>query len=455
MMTIDIRSRLDEISARPARFLAIGFFLLILVGTTLLNLPIASIDGNSVGFIDALFTSASAVCVTGLVVVNTAAHWTFFGKLIILVLIQIGGLGFMTMATLVALVLGRKITLKNRLILQEELNNLTLSGVVKLTKYVLYSTFFIEAVGALILSFRFVPDFGFWKGIWFAIFHSVSSFCNAGFDLIGNSMESYAGSFLVIMTMSILVVIGGIGFSVFINLFQNIRMKKPMSRLSIHTKLTLVITSGLLVVGFIFIYLVEFTNPETLGAMSGTEKILSAIFQSVVPRTAGFNSIPMGSLRDASTFFIILLMFIGGSPGSTAGGIKTTTIGVVYLTILSNIKGKEDVELYKKRIPKRAINKAITIFTLGLTVCIASTLLLAITEHADFLDILFETVSAYATVGLSRGITADLTVFGRLLIVGNMFFGRLGPLTIAFALAEQTKKSKGIYRFAEENINVG
>jgi trk system potassium uptake protein TrkH len=455
MMTIDIRSRLDEISARPARFLAIGFFLLILVGATLLNLPIASINGNSVGFIDALFTSASAVCVTGLIVVNTAAHWTFFGKLIILVLIQIGGLGFMTMATLVALVLGRKITLKNRLILQEELNNLTLSGVVKLTKYVLYSTFFIEAVGALILSFRFVPDFGFWKGIWFAIFHSISAFCNAGFDLIGNSMESYAGSFLVIMTMSILVVIGGIGFSVFINLFQNIRMKKPMSRLSIHTKLTLVITSGLLVVGFIFIYLVEFTNPETLGAMTGTEKILSAFFQSVVPRTAGFNSVPMGSLRDASTFLIIMLMFIGGSPGSTAGGIKTTTIGVVFLTILSNIKGKEDVELYKKRIPKRAINKAITIFTLGLAVCLVSTLLLAITEHADFLDILFETVSAYATVGLSRGITADLTVFGRLLIVGNMFFGRLGPLTIAFALAEQTKKSKGIYRFAEENINVG
>lgn len=454
-MTIDIRSRLDEISARPARFLAIGFFLLILVGATLLNLPIASIDGNSVGFIDALFTSASAVCVTGLIVVNTAAHWTFFGKLIILVLIQVGGLGFMTMATLVALVLGRKITLKNRLILQEELNNLTLSGVVKLTKYVLYSTFLIEAVGALILSFRFVPDFGFWKGIWFAIFHSISAFCNAGFDLIGNSMESYAGSFLVIMTMSTLVVIGGIGFSVFINLSQIIRMRKPMSRLSIHTKLTLVITGGLLLVGFLFIYLVEFTNPETLGSMTGMEKILSAIFQSVVPRTAGFNSIPMSGLRDASTFFIILLMFIGGSPGSTAGGIKTTTIGVVFLTIMSYIKGKEDVEIYKRRIPKSAINKAITIFMLGLTVCIVSTLLLSLTEQASFIDVLFETVSAYATVGLSRGITADLTIFGRLLIVGNMFFGRLGPLTIAFALAERTKKRKGIYHFAEENINVG
>ncbi len=455
MRTIDIRSRLDEISARPARFLAIGFFLLILVGTTLLNLPIASIDGNSVGFIDALFTSASAVCVTGLIVVNTAAHWTFFGKLIILILIQIGGLGFMTMATLVALVLGRKITLKNRLILQEELNNLTLSGVVKLTKYVLYSTFLIEAVGAVILSFRFVPDFGFFKGIWFAIFHSISAFCNAGFDLIGNSMESYAGSFLVIMTMSILVVIGGIGFSVFINLSQIIRMKKPLSRLSLHTKLTLVITGGLLIVGFLFIYLVEFTNPETLGSMTGIEKILSAIFQSVVPRTAGFNSIPMGSLRDASTFFIILLMFIGGSPGSTAGGIKTTTIGVVFLTIRSYIQGKEDVEIYKRRIPQRAINKAITIFMLGLSVCIVSTLLLSITEQASFIDVLFETVSAYATVGLSRGITADLTIFGRLLIIGNMFFGRLGPLTIAFALAERSKKRKGIYHFAEENINVG
>lgn len=455
MMTIDIRNRLDEISARPTRFLAIGFFLLILAGATLLNLPIASISGNSVGFIDALFTSASAVCVTGLIVVNTAAHWTFFGKLVILILIQIGGLGFMTMATLVALVLGRKITLKNRLILQEELNNLTLSGVVKLTKYVLYSTFLIEAVGALILSFRFVPDFGFWKGIWFAIFHSISAFCNAGFDLIGNSMEGYAGSHLVILTMSALVVVGGIGFSVFINMAQIIRTKKRLSRLSLHSKLTLVITIALLVVGFVFIYVVEFTNPDTLGAMTGSEKILSAIFQSVVPRTAGFNSIPMGDLRDATTFFIIILMFIGGSSGSTAGGVKTTTIGVVFLTVLSYIQGKQDVEIYKRRIPQQAINKAITIFMLGLFVCLVSTLLLAISEDATFIDVLFETVSAYATVGLSRGITSDLTIFGRLLITGIMFFGRLGPLTIAFALAERTKSRKGIYHLAEENINVG
>lgn len=455
MMTIDIRSRLDEISARPTRFLAIGFFLLILSGATLLNLPIASVSGNSVGLVDALFTSASAVCVTGLIVVNTAAHWTFFGKLVILILIQIGGLGFMTMATLVALVLGRKITLKNRLILQEELNNLTLSGVVKLTKYVLYSTFLIEAVGALILSFRFVPDFGFWKGIWFAIFHSVSAFCNAGFDLIGNSMEGYTGSYLVILTMSALVVIGGIGFSVFINLAQIVRTKKPLSRLSLHSKLTLVITIALLVVGFVFIYVVEFTNPDTLGGMTGSEKVLSAIFQSVVPRTAGFNSIPMNDLRGATTFFIIILMFIGGSSGSTAGGIKTTTIGVVFLTVLSYIQGKQDVEIYKRRIPQQAINKAITIFMLGLFVCLVSTLLLAISEDAAFIDVLFETVSAYATVGLSRGITSNLTIFGRLLITGIMFFGRLGPLTIAFALAERTKSRKGIYHLAEENINVG
>lgn len=450
-MAIDIKNRIEQLGLNPAQVLVMGFAALILIGATLLNLPMASESGKSIGFIDSLFTSASAVCVTGLVVVNTASHWTIFGKLVILILIQIGGLGFMTMATLVALVLGKKITLKERLIMQEELNQFTLSGLVKLTRYVIISTVMIETIGAIFLATKFIPTYGPVKGIWFSIFHSISAFCNAGFDIIGSSMEPFAESFIVNVTVSLLVIIGGLGYTVYIDITENRRFRK----FSLHTKLVLLISGLLLLSGFVFIFLLEYSNPETLGKLSFKGKVFASAFQSVVPRTAGFNSIDMGSITNASAFMIILLMFIGGSPGSTAGGIKTTTIGAIVLGIVAVVKGKTDVEIYKKRIPNEQIFRALAVTGIGFAIVILVAMVLSITETAPFLDVIFETVSAFATVGLSRGITSNLTVIGRLIIILTMFIGRLGPLTMAFAFAKKRSENKGMYRYPEERIIVG
>jgi len=352
MLKIELKTSIEQLKLQPAQVLVLGFAILIMLGATLLNLPIASLNGKSIGFIDALFTSASAVCVTGLSVVNTAAHWTLFGKIVILVLIQIGGLGFMTMATLVALLLGKKITLKERLIMQEELNQFTMQGLVKLTKYVLLSTFLIEFIGAIFLSFTFVPYYGDTvKGIWFSVFHSISAFCNAGFDLTGNSMMEFVGDPIVNIVMGVLVIIGGLGYSVYINITNRVLHKRDRKQFSLHAKMVLVITGALLLLGFVTIFIFEYNNPNTLGNLSFVDKVFAASFQSMAPRTAGFNSVDMASITNASTFIIIVLMFIGGSPGSTAGGIKTTTVGALIYAMISVIQGKTDVEAFKKRLP--------------------------------------------------------------------------------------------------------
>ncbi|WP_066504266.1 TrkH family potassium uptake protein [Abyssisolibacter fermentans] len=452
MITIDNNTTIEQLKLNPAQVLVLGFGALILIGATFLNLPVASVNGKSIGFIDALFTSASAVCVTGLVVVNTAAHWSMFGKIVILILIQVGGLGFMTMATLVALILGRKITLKDRLIIQEELNQFTLSGLVKLTKYVIVSTIMLESLGAFFLSLKFIPIYGPSTGIWFGIFHAISAFCNAGFDLIGSSMEPFVDSPIVNITIGLLVIIGGLGYTVYID----ITTQKNYKRYSLHTKLVLIVTAILLVIGFFAIFFLEYNNPDTLGSLSFGGKLMAALFQSIVPRTAGFNSINMGAVTSTSAFIIIILMFIGGSPGSTAGGIKTTSIGAIVLAIISVVRGKNDVEILKRRISIELVFRALAVT--GIAFCIVSivTMILTITESgASFLDIVFETVSAFATVGLSRGITPSLTIIGRLVITITMFIGRLGPLTMAFAFAKKRNNNKGVYRYAEERIIVG
>jgi len=451
MVTINLTDKINELKLNPAQIILLGFGGLILIGATLLNLPIASVDGKSIGFIDALFTSASAVCVTGLVVVNTAAHWTIFGQVVILILIQIGGLGFMTMATLVALFLGRKITLKERLVMQEELNQFTLSGLVRLTRYVVFSTLVFEGIGAVLLSTRFIPKYGMVKGTWFSIFHSISAFCNAGFDLIGDSMIPFVQDPVVNFTIGILVIFGGLGYTVYIDMTQHRRFK----RFSLHTKLVLIISGILLVVGFVFIFIVEYNNPNTLGNLSFGGKILASIFQSIVPRTAGFNSVDIGSVTSATAFLIIIYMFIGGSPSSTAGGIKTTTVGAIALGMISVIKGKEDVEVFSKRIPHDLIYRALAVTGIGLLLVIIVTMLLSITEEASFLDIMFEATSAFGTVGLSRGLTPDLTDIGRLLVTFTMFAGRVGPLTMVIAFAKKRRENKGTYRYPEEKILIG
>lgn len=446
-----LKRRLRQLELNPPRVLALGFAGLILIGAILLNLPIASKSGESIGFINALFTSASSVCVTGLVVVNTGEYWSLFGHIVIICLIQMGGLGFMTLATLVALILGKKITLKERLIIKEQLNQETMSGLVKLTKYVILSTFAIEGLGALFLSTRFIPRYGFIKGLWFSIFHSISAFCNAGFDITGNNIVPFKGDIVVNLTIAFLIIIGGLGFSVYIDISRH----KRFNRLSLHSKLVLVITLILIIVGMILFYLIEWDNPGTLEPLNSKERIIASFFQSVVTRTAGFNSIDMSKMKDTTTFIMIILMFIGGSPGSTAGGIKTTTFGAILLTTFTVIRGGRDVVAYKRRIPQEIIYRALTIASIGIFLVTVISMILTISEGANFLDLLFETTSAFATVGLTRGVTPDLTDFGKILIAITMYLGRVGPLTMAFAFAKRQKNSIKNYRYSEGNILVG
>ncbi|WP_352417926.1 TrkH family potassium uptake protein [Proteiniborus sp.] len=446
------KRKLKEKKLNPAQILVLGFAGLIIIGGILLNLPIASVDGESIGFIDSLFTAASAVCVTGLVVVNTATYWTLFGKIVILMLIQMGGLGFMTMATLVALLIGKRITLRQRLVIQEGLNQFSLEGVVKLTKYVIMSTLIIEAIGAIILSTRFVPIYGIKSGIWHSIFHSISAFCNAGFDITGNSIVPFVGDAVVNITLALLIIIGGLGYTVYIDLTRNKEFKSN----TLHTKFVLLSTAILLITGFVFILIIEYNNPKTLGNLPFIDKITASMFQAVVPRTAGFNSIDIGGLTKATSFLMIILMFIGGSPGSTAGGIKTTTFGVIILTIYSILKGKSDVDVFRKRIPYELIFRALAVLGISLFLVVFVTMILTLTESENsFLDLLFETTSAFATVGLTRGVTSDLSSIGRLILIFTMFTGRLGPLTLGFALAKRQDKDKGNFRYPEGKIMIG
>ncbi|WP_422486987.1 TrkH family potassium uptake protein [Gudongella sp. DL1XJH-153] len=444
-----IKEKLYLFELNPPRVLAMGFLGLILIGTLLLNLPIASADGESIGMLDALFTSASAVCVTGLIVVNTAEYWSMFGKVVILLLIQMGGLGIMTMATMVALIMGKKISLKERLIIKEQMNQKTMSGMVRLTLYVILMTFSIEAVGAILLSFKFVPEYGIAKGIWFSIFHSVSAFCNAGFDITGNSFMSYADSPLTIFTLSVLIIIGGTGFAVLNDIFRVRKWK----RFSLHSKLVITMSVVLLLIGTIFIFILEYSNPLTIGEMPLWEKLSSAFFASVVPRTAGFNSIDTAALRESSVFVTIILMFIGGAPGSTAGGVKTATIGVVLMATISIIRGDKDIEMYEKRLKQETIFKSLAIVTVGMGMIVLISFLLTITESGTFMDLLFEATSAFGTVGLSRGVTPELSKLGKIIIIGTMYAGRVGPLTMAYAIGYNKKHKR--YRYSEGHISVG
>jgi len=446
--------RFDTQQLNPAQVLVLGFAGIILIGTILLNLPIATNDFTSIGLVNALFTATSAVCVTGLVVVDTGTYWTAFGKTIILMLIQIGGLGFMTMATTVAFVIGRKISLRSRLIMQEALNQFTISGVVRLTKYIIYMTFIIEGIGAALLSMKFIPIYGVGKGIWFSIFHSVSAFCNAGFDIIGNgqSLMPFVDRISINLIIMSLVIIGGIGFTVIMDVAQNRKFKK----FSTHTKVVLTVTGGLILGGFILFFLLEFNNPNTLGNLSWKGKFFGALFQSVTTRTAGFNSIPLDQMTMASKLLTVMLMFIGGSPGSTAGGIKTTTIALVVLMVIAVIRGREDAEFFKRRISKDSINRALAVLGIAVFFVLVITLLLTITEKTDnFMNLLFETVSAMATVGLSLGITSKLSFAGKILISIAMFIGRLGPVTIVLALANKQKHNKTLIRYPEGKVSVG
>lgn len=439
----------------PPRILVAGFAAIVLLGAFLLMLPISNADGIPLPFLDALFTSTSATCVTGLIVVDTGTHFTVFGQVVIMLLIQIGGLGFMTMATLFALALKKKISLKERLILQEALNQGSMEGIVRLIRKVILFAVCIEGTAAVLFSVRWAFDLPLGKAIYFGIFHAVSFFNNAGFDLFGSvsgpfsSLTSYVGDPIINMVSMLLIILGGIGFIVLSDLVEYKRTRK----LSLHTKIVLTMTGLLIVIGTVVIFIFEFTNTRTLGSLNGWEKFWASLFQSVSPRTAGANTIDIGAMRQASQFFMVILMFIGASPGSTGGGIKTTTFAILIGAVFAMIRGKEDIVIYRYRLAKDRIFKAVTLTLLSLFLVIIVSMILSTTEDHSFLMILFDTTSAFGTVGLTMGLTADLSDIGKVLLSLTMFAGRLGPLTLAYALGP--KNERELYRHPEGKITIG
>lgn len=435
----------------PPRILVTGFALIILLGGLLLSLPISNTNGEYLRYIDAVFTATSATCVTGLVVVDTGTQFTTFGQIVLIVLIQIGGLGFMTMATLFALVLRKRISLKERLVLQEAMNQTNMEGIVRLIRKVIVYSLAIEATGAMLFASRFAFDMPIGKAIYYGIWHAISMFNNAGFDLFGGfrSLTMYVGDPIVNITAMGLIILGGLGFVVMSDLIEFRKNK----RLSLHSKVVLTMTGSLLVIGTIVIFIFEFSNKQTLGSLDWGAKIWAAMFQSVTPRTAGANTIDIGMMRQASIFFMVILMFIGASPGSTGGGIKTTTFMTLIGAVIAMIRGKEDIVLFKYRLARERIFKALTITMLSLVLVIAVTMLLSATEDREFLRLLFEATSAFGTVGLSTGITPSLSDFGKIILSLTMFAGRLGPLTLAYALGPKTEKD--LYRYPEGKIIIG
>ncbi|WP_215491620.1 TrkH family potassium uptake protein [Fenollaria sporofastidiosus] len=447
---MEIRKKLFKDTLNPPQVLALGFLSLIIIGSVLLNLPIASSSGKAIGYVNSLFTSASAVCVTGLTVLNTAKDFTPFGQLVIITLIQFGGLGIMTLATVGYIIMGKKISFKERLMIKEQLNTESIQGIVKLTKKVIGYTFFLEMMGSILLSLRFVPMYGLGKGVAFSIFHSISAYCNAGFDILGDSLLSFQHDYYVLLVLSVLIIFGGLGFTVYADLLAKDRLRK----LTLHSKVVLIMTGSLLLIGTLSFLLFESTNPGTLAAMSFPQRLANSLFQSVSPRTAGFYSVDMSKIRETTIFSTIMLMFIGGSPGSTAGGVKTTTFACLLLTTISVVKGEEDVNCLKRRLPFETIKRAVSIFLIGLAIVFSTAIILTITDSSiKFINLLFESTSAFGTVGLTIGVTEKLSTLGRLIITLTMYIGRVGPLTMAYAFARKNKKRD--YRNAPGNLMVG
>ncbi|MEW5953122.1 MAG: TrkH family potassium uptake protein [Bacillota bacterium] len=432
------------------QILALGLSSIILVGTLLLLIPGSTAPGYSTDFLTALFTATSATCLTGLVVVDTGTHWSIWGQAIILFLIQLGGLGFMTVFSLIAIMLGRTIGLRERLVIQQSLNQVTIEGIIRLVRYVAAFSFAIEGTFAIVLIAKFLPDMPMGQAVWFGVFHAVSAFNNAGFDLFGNfaSMTAFHSDPVITLSITTMVILGGLGFTVLADIHQQRNFRK----LSLHSKLVLTVTGVLVATGTLIIFIMEYNN--ALRELSPMGKILASYFQAVTPRSSGFVTISMNELGLSTQFFMIILMFIGAGPGSTGGGIKVTTFAVMILMVLALAKNKEDVTVYNRRLPREQINKSLAITLLAFAWITILTMILTITENADFMTILFEAVSASAIVGLSLGLTPELSDPGKVLVTISMFAGRIGPLTLAFALAQKVKRKQGI-RYPEEPLLIG
>lgn len=436
----------------PAVILMLSFLILIAIGTILLSLPISVHKGVDNSVLKALFTTTSAVAVTGLTVVDVPNFYNYFGTTVIMILIQLGGLGVMTFSSVIMLLIGKKITYEDRKVLQEGFNRDSLEGIVKYVKRVIYIAISIEGLGALLLFFQFIKEYNFFKAVYFSIFHSVSAFCNAGFALYSTNLEPYKTNHFVLYVIGALIVLGGIGFAVINTYIIFIRTK--IKKINLSSRLAIRITTLLIIVGAGLIFLFEYNNPDTIGNMTLMQKISNSIFQSITTRTAGFNSVPMGVLHQDTLLVMVILMFIGASPGSTGGGIKTTTFGVLLFYALGIIRSDEEIRIGNRKISWDVLNKAMGLFLIAIAYVLFITLLILILEPINYLPVLFEVVSAFGTVGLSTGITANLSAASKLLIIFTMYLGRVGPLTLALALGGTGKKLNKI-KYPEENITIG
>ncbi len=434
-----------------SRKLILGFMGAILIGTFLLMMPFSSSGEENISFLTALFTITSAVCVTGLSVIDVGKELSTAGQIILLIFIQLGGLGIMTFSSFILLLIGKKITYEERELLKEERNLENNGGILWFLKKIILTVVIIEGIGALFLALRFAQDMEIKKAVYYGIFHSVSAFCNAGFSLFSTNLEKYAGSFVVTMTTVYLIIIGGIGFTVIDSILFATR--KKVKRFDLTSKVAILVSMILAILGTVLFLILEYNNIGTIGEMSFLKKILVSFFQSVTTRTAGFNSVPFGNLTEGSVFLFCILMFIGASPGSTGGGIKTTTFGVIIFYVISVVKKRESVVIFNRRIGWEVLNRAIVVLVLSLLYVGIITLVIVSIEDFTLEQTIFEVISAFATTGLSLGITADLGTISRILIICTMFLGRLGPMTFALALGGSNKVEK--IQFPKENILVG
>lgn len=439
---------------RPAQIILLGFIALIAVGTLLLMLPFATRAGARTSLLDALFTATSASCVTGLAVADTFSHWTVFGQAVILLLIQIGGMGVITVAVCFSMLSGKKIGLTQRWVMQESISAPHVGGILRQTAFILKTSMLLELGGAALLAVRFIPRFGLGKGLWYAVFHSVSAFCNAGFDLMGtdaafSSLTEFAGDPLVLLTVCALILSGGIGFLVWGDLRDH---GLRFSRYSLQSKLVLTVSACLLLGGFVY-FLFEFSQPQW-EALSGSQRLLAAFFQTVTPRTAGFNTVDLNLLSQPGQLITILLMLVGGSTGSTAGGFKVNTLAVLLLGMIASFREKSSAEVFGRRLPEHAVRNAAAIFLLYQILFLGGGILLCFLDRIPLLGALFETASAVATVGLSLGYTPELSALSHIILILLMYIGRVGGLTLIYGVVAQDDLT-GTVQLPLENVTVG
>ena len=451
---------MKKLKLSTTHIILLSFVVVIFIGTALLCLPVSSANGNGAAFVDALFTATTSTCVTGLVVAPTVSTWSTFGHVVMLILIQVGGLGVITVMASLSVFLQRRMGLSDRVLVQDAFNLDSLEGLGSFIKKVIKGTFLVEGIGALLYMTVFVPDFGL-KGVWISVFNAISAFCNAGIDIFAeNSLCDYATHPVINLVTSLLIILGGLGYIVWWDAIRIIKSrvngkKLGLKSLTLHSKIVLVTTAVLLVGGGVLLLVFEYNNPHTIKGLSLYDKIQVSFFQSVTTRTAGFASVPQENLSNASAVLSLLLMFIGGSPVGTAGGVKTVTFAVIIASAISSVKNKDNVDVFNRSIAKQTVSKAVSVICMSGFIVMLSTLLLSfVTPEASVIDIAFETVSATATVGLSRNLTSSLSVLGKLIITVTMYFGRVGPISLAVAL-NMKKQNTSIIKNPTEDVRVG